>query len=104
MIPIIAILFAGGASSDEVGIGAILGAPFMLVDAGDVRDRRRRPVSARGARAGDDMPVDTGVLGHDMRYFAIAYAIAIGAAFLPLEPVWPSGSWPSCCSGSTPGT
>jgi cation:H+ antiporter len=23
-----------------------------------------------------------------MRYFAIAYAIAIGAAFLPLEPVW----------------
>jgi cation:H+ antiporter len=28
------------------------------------------------------------VLAHDMRYFAIAYAIAIGAAFLPLEPVW----------------
>jgi cation:H+ antiporter len=24
-----------------------------------------------------------------MRYFAIAYAIAIGAAFLPLDPVWP---------------
>ena len=23
-----------------------------------------------------------------MRYFAIAYALAIGAAFLPLEPVW----------------
>ena len=34
------------------------------------------------------MPVDTSVLAHDMRYFAIAYAIAIGAAFLPLEPVW----------------
>ena len=34
------------------------------------------------------MLVDTGVLAHDMRYFAIAYAIAIGAAFLPLEPVW----------------
>ena len=34
------------------------------------------------------MRVDTGVLAHDMRYFAIAYAIAIGAAFLPLEPVW----------------
>ena len=34
------------------------------------------------------MLVDTGVLGHDMRYFAIAYALAIGAAFLPLEPVW----------------
>src|SRR5574339_1297136 len=30
MIPIIAILFAGGEASHEVGIGAILGAPFML--------------------------------------------------------------------------
>src|SRR5204863_5983060 len=31
MIPIIAILFGGGsAASDSVGIGAILGAPFML--------------------------------------------------------------------------
>ncbi len=30
MIPIIAILFATGEHSAEVGIGAILGAPFML--------------------------------------------------------------------------
>src|SRR5215510_3931137 len=30
MIPIIAILFSGGAHSDEIGVGAILGAPFML--------------------------------------------------------------------------
>src|SRR4029077_16670735 len=30
MIPIIAILFSGSASANEVGIGAILGAPFML--------------------------------------------------------------------------
>jgi cation:H+ antiporter len=35
------------------------------------------------------MPVDTKVLAHDMRYFGIAYAIAIAAAFLPLEPAWP---------------
>jgi len=37
----------------------------------------------------DDMPVDTTVLAHDMRYFAIAYAIAVAAAFLPIEPAWP---------------
>jgi cation:H+ antiporter len=30
MIPIIAILFASGASAHSVGVGAILGAPFML--------------------------------------------------------------------------
>jgi cation:H+ antiporter len=34
------------------------------------------------------MSVDVHVLAHDMRYFAVAYAVAIGAAFLPLEPVW----------------
>jgi cation:H+ antiporter len=34
------------------------------------------------------MDVDPVVLTHDMRTFAIAYAIAIGAAFLPVEPVW----------------
>jgi cation:H+ antiporter len=44
---------------------------------------------ARNRTRGDDMPVNTTVLAHDMRFFAIAYAIAIGAAFLPLDPSWP---------------
>ena len=30
MIPIIAIVFASGASTSGIGVGAILGAPFML--------------------------------------------------------------------------
>src|SRR5665811_611982 len=30
MIPFIAILFGGGGASTEVGVGAVLGAPFML--------------------------------------------------------------------------
>ena len=88
MIPIIAILFASGESSNEVGVGAILGAPFMLstlamfvTGVAVLRVARRRS-------SGDDMRVDTGVLAHDMRYFVIAYGLAIGAAFLPLEPVW----------------
>jgi cation:H+ antiporter len=45
-------------------------------------------IVARRRTTGDVMRVDTGVLAHDVRYFVIAYAIAIGAAFLPLEPVW----------------
>jgi cation:H+ antiporter len=35
------------------------------------------------------MPVSTGVLAHDMRYFAIAYALAVGVAFVPADIVWP---------------
>ncbi len=88
MIPIIAILFSGGAAAHEVGIGAILGAPFMLATLAMFVTGVAVLVVGRGRPAGDTMQVDTGVLAHDMRYFAIAYAIAIGAALLPLDPVW----------------
>ena len=33
------------------------------------------------------MPVDTHVLGMDIRYFFVAYAIAVGAAFVPADLV-----------------
>jgi cation:H+ antiporter len=88
MIPIIAILFASGEASNEVGIGAILGAPFMLSTLAMFVTGIAVLHVARRRSSGDAMRVDTGVLAHDMRYFGIAYAIAIGAAFLPLEPVW----------------
>ena len=88
MIPIIAILFASGASSHGVGVGAILGAPFMLSTLAMFVTGVAVLWVARRRSTGDEMQVDTGVLAHDMRYFAIAYAIAIGAAFLPVEPVW----------------
>ena len=90
MIPIIAIAFGGGGeATDDVGVGAILGAPFMLstlamfvTGVGVIAFRARR---ASGTR----MVVDTTVLVHDIRYFIVAYSIAIGAAFLPpqLEPL-----------------
>ena len=69
---------AGGASH-EVGVGAILGAPFMLSTlAMFVTGVAVLCAGPATAGSGDVMPVDTGVLAHDMRYFAIAYAIAIG--------------------------
>ncbi len=88
MIPIIAILFATGASSNEVGVGAILGAPFMLATLAMFVTGIAVLYSARKRSTGDTMLVDTHVLSHDMTYFAVAYAIAIGAAFLPLDPDW----------------
>jgi cation:H+ antiporter len=85
MIPIIAIAFGSGEHTDEVGIGAILGAPFMLATlamfvtgAGVIAFRRRRYTGTR-------MVVDTTVLVHDIRFFVLAYAIAIASAFLPPE-------------------
>ena len=89
MIPIVAILFGTGVASHAVGIGAILGAPFMLSTLAMFVTGIAVLVMARRRPAGDVMPVSTDVLGHDMRYFAVAYALAVGAAFLPLDPVWP---------------
>jgi cation:H+ antiporter len=88
-IPVVAILFTSGANSSDVGIGAILGAPFMLstlafgVTGLVVLAQRRR-------RAGGEvLDVNRGVMGVDVRAFGLAYALAIGAAFLPIEPAWP---------------
>ena len=90
MIPIIAILFSGGAHSDEIGVGAILGAPFMLATLAMFVTGAAVIYQARHRTTGDVMQVDTKVLGADMRTFVIAYGLAIAAAvFLPSEPTWP---------------
>ena len=90
MIPVIAILFAGQEHSDEIGVGAILGAPFMLATLAMFVTGVAVLVQARKREAGDIMPVDTKVLGADMRTFAITYGLAIAAAVvLPAEPTWP---------------
>ena len=85
LIPIIAIVFATAEGSHEVGVGAILGAPFMLstlamfvTGVGIWAFRRRRAT-------GTTVSVDTGVLAHDLRYFFVGYGLAVGAAFLPPE-------------------
>jgi cation:H+ antiporter len=89
MVPLIAIVFGAGVASGEIGVGAILGAPFMLATlamfvtgAAVLLMRRRRATGTR-------LDVNTGVINHDMAYFGVAYAIAIGAAFLPVEFEWP---------------
>jgi cation:H+ antiporter len=89
MIPIIAILFAAGEHSDAIGVGAILGAPFMLSTLAMFVTGIAVLFVARSRPAGDVMRVDAGVLGFDVGTFVVAYSIAIGAAFLPLDPVWP---------------
>ena len=87
MIPLVAIIAgssnAVGGASDHIGVGAILGAPFMLstlamfvTGAGVLAFRKRRA-------NGSEMKVDTHVLTTDIKYFFVAYVIAIAAAFVP---------------------
>ncbi len=92
MIPIVAItlgLLAGHpASTEAIGIGAVLGAPFMLSTLAMFITGLAVLGQARGRPEGDRMPVDPSVLGKDVRYFAGAYVVAVAAAFLPSPLAW----------------
>ncbi|MGI9859959.1 sodium:calcium antiporter [Moorella naiadis] len=82
MIPIIAIIFGGGHAGEEIGIGAILGAPFMLstlaffiTGVAVIAYRHRRPDYPR-------MNLDTATMGRDLGFFLCVYSVAVLASFL----------------------
>jgi cation:H+ antiporter len=88
-IPLIAILFTGGAAASDVGIGAILGAPFMLATlAMFVLGITVLAVAPRRTN-GRDLAVQPGVVLNDVRTFVIAYGLAIAVAFVPADIAWP---------------
>ena len=93
LIPVIAILgpllFGGEAeASHAIGVGAILGAPFMLSTLAMFVTGVAILIYARRGRRGTGMKVNVGVLGRDVGFFIVGYGIAIGTAFLPEELDW----------------
>jgi cation:H+ antiporter len=89
MVPLMAILFGGGAAGNQVGVGAILGAPFMLATLAMFVTGVGVWIFRKRRAAGTSVQPDREVVRHDVGYFAVAYAIAIGAAFLPGDWEWP---------------
>lgn len=85
VIPIIAILFDGGPAAEKIGVGAVLGAPFMLATLAMFVTGLAVILAGRSRPTGDRLIVEGGVLGHDLRVFAVAYAIAVGSAFVPSD-------------------
>ena len=92
MIPIVAIVLGAtsgdSAASEGIGIGAILGAPFMLATLAMFVTGVAVLVFSRQRANRDILRVDTVILGRDVRAFVVAYALAIGAAFLPEDLAW----------------
>ncbi|MGQ9756291.1 MAG: sodium:calcium antiporter [Desulfotomaculales bacterium] len=80
MIPVTAFLSGRGEAAEEVGVGAILGAPFMLSTAGLAFAGCAAMLCRRG---GEGLAVDRGCVYRDLRFFLMAYVSAILAAFLP---------------------
>lgn len=87
LVPIVAIMFGTPEAGHKIGVGAIIGAPFMLgtlaffiSGLAVIWNRKKR----------NDYPimrVDTVVMRRDMEYFLILYAIAITASFLGGHPI-----------------
>jgi cation:H+ antiporter len=92
MIPLVAIVLGardGHASTTEgIGVGAILGAPFMLATLAMFVTGTAVLLRTRRSPGRSSMLVDTEVLWKDVRYFAVTYGLAIGAAFLPAGLAW----------------
>jgi cation:H+ antiporter len=94
LIPVIAILgpiFTGQPGSEgaeEVGVGAILGAPFTLATLAMFITGIAVILFARRGRRTTDMAVNVEIMSQDVIYFLVGYGIAIGAAFLPIEWHW----------------
>ena len=90
LIPVIAILgpliFGGPTeSSHAIGVGAILGAPFMLSTLAMFVTGVAILIFVRRGRRATPMRINVRVLGRDVTFFVVGYAIAIGTAFLPSE-------------------
>jgi cation:H+ antiporter len=93
LIPVIAIvgpLVVGGhpGESAEVGVGAILGAPFMLSTLAMFVTGLGVVLITRGGRRTNQLNVNVRVLARDVLVFLGAYAAAVGTAFLPPSVHW----------------
>lgn len=83
LVPVVALLVVRGEAAEEIGIGAILGAPFMLSTLAFLMTGLAAIVYHRRGRRALDLVVHTDTLGQDLLYFIAVYLLAIGASFLP---------------------
>ena len=88
MIPVIALVFVGGHAAEEVGIGAILGAPFMLSTAAMFVTGVAVLTFARTRRRAKTLNIDQRIVGRDLRFFLGMYIVAIALGFFGEKPVW----------------
>jgi cation:H+ antiporter len=82
LIPIIAILFTGSQASDDIGIGAILGAPFMLATIAMVVTAAAVVIFAWRKRRPLEVTVNEGIMRRDLSHFLIAYGLAIASTLV----------------------
>jgi len=81
-IPIIAIFFGTGREQTEVGLGAILGAPFMLSTLVIPILATLLAIYARMGKRGRIFYLNYKAVTVDLSFFAVAYGVAIACVFV----------------------
>ena len=83
MIPVIAIIFVGTSEADEVGTGAILGAPFLLSTAAFAVAGSGLFAFQGRRRHGAKLAFDSAPINRDLSFFIVIYLAGISSSFLP---------------------
>jgi cation:H+ antiporter len=86
LLPLVAIL-SGHEAGEEIGIGAILGAPFMLTTLAMVVIGVAVLFYARGGVRGHDLEIDRRTIQQDLGYFLVMYALAMIAGLLHVKAI-----------------
>ncbi|MFN3504584.1 MAG: sodium:calcium antiporter [Caldimicrobium sp.] len=81
LIPLVAILLYKGKAGSEIGIGAILGAPFMLITAGFFLVSLGVTLGSLLKRRSFTLHLETNTFKRDFIFFLISYSLAI---FIPV--------------------
>lgn len=88
IIPIWAIAFGTGEVKEEIGVGAILGAPLLLATLGFLISGAAAWFYSARKQRGFFVEVDPGTLSRDLPFFVVVYSLAAAAGLVPgLRPV-----------------
>ena len=81
IIPVLALLFSKSSSAHDIGIGAIVGAPFMLATLGFFVTGTAVIVNTLLRKRTLDMVIDRTILSRDLQFFFIYYGAAVAVSF-----------------------
>jgi cation:H+ antiporter len=87
MIPVVAVfasVLTGASAVGDIGVGAILGAPFLLATIAMFVAGAAVLGFWRRRESDDEVTVDEGTAKRDMLYFLVFYSLGTGAGIVPL--------------------
>ena len=94
LIPLIAFITGKGLEHQEVGIGAIIGAPFMLSTLAFFISGLVVVLDARKRSSFPRLEINPGIIQRDLLFFFFGYALGLSAFFAPEQ--WQPPLW-RCC-------